>query len=70
MSDTADDPSGNSNFSSQVGPDILDLLFLYDFFIFFHVQFMLRFDKVQYLSPLFKFILFARLSNSLQDSDV
>ena len=31
------DPSGNSNTSLHVGADILNLLFLYDFFIFFHV---------------------------------
>ena len=29
-------PSGNSNSSLHVGADIFDLLFLYDFFIFFH----------------------------------
>ena len=34
MSDVEYDPSGNSSF--HVGTDILNLLFLYDFFIFFH----------------------------------
>ena len=36
-SDTDYDSSGNSNSSFHVGPGILNLLFLYDFFIFFHV---------------------------------
>ena len=31
------DPSGNSNSSFHVGVDIVNLLFLYDFFIFFHL---------------------------------
>ena len=31
------DPPGNSNTPFHVGADILNLLFLYDFFIFFHV---------------------------------
>ena len=31
------DPSGNSNSSFHVGADILSLLFLYDFLIFFRV---------------------------------
>ena len=53
-----------------VGSDILKLLFLYDFFIFFHGQLMLRFDKVTCLSLLFKFVLPVRLSNSLIKSDV
>ena len=35
--DTEFDPSGNSNFSFHVGVGLLNLLFLYDFFIFFHV---------------------------------
>ena len=37
MSDTEYDPSGNSNSSFDVGIDILSLLFLYDFFVFFHI---------------------------------
>ena len=37
MSDTEYGPSGNSNSSFHVGADILNLLFLYDFFIFLHV---------------------------------
>ena len=37
MSDTEYDPLSNSNFSFHVGTDILNLLILYDFFIFFHV---------------------------------
>ena len=39
------DPSGNSNSSFHFRADILNLLFLYDFLIFFHVKYMLRFDK-------------------------
>ena len=35
--DTEYDPSGNPNVMFHSGADILDLLFLYDFFIFFHV---------------------------------
>ena len=31
------DPSGNSNFLFHTGADVLNLLFLYYFFIFFHV---------------------------------
>ena len=56
--------------SFHVGDDILNLLFLYDFFRFFHANHMLRFDKVTYLSLLFKFIFYARLSNNLRGSDV
>ena len=37
ISDAEYDPSGNSNFSFHVGTDILNLLFFYDFFIFYHV---------------------------------
>ena len=37
MSDTEYDTSDNSNLLFHVGADILNLLFLYDFFIFFHV---------------------------------
>ena len=37
MSDIEYDPSGSSNSSFHVGADILNLLFLYDFYIFFHV---------------------------------
>ena len=37
MSDTKYDPSDNANSSFHVGVDILNLLFLYGFFIFFHV---------------------------------
>ena len=37
MSDVEYDPSGNSNSTFHVVADILNLLFLYDFFIFFHV---------------------------------
>ena len=42
----------------------LHLLLLYDFFIFLHIQFMLRFEKATYLSLLFKSILSEILSNS------
>ena len=37
MSDTEYDRSGNSNLSFHVGADILNLLLLYEFFMFFHV---------------------------------
>ena len=37
MSDIEYDPSGNSNSLFYVGAEILNLLFLYDFFISFHV---------------------------------
>ena len=37
ISDAEYDPSGNSNSSIHFGVDILHLLFLYDFFVFFHV---------------------------------
>ena len=37
MTDTEYDLSGNSNSSFYVGADILNLLLLHDFFIFFHV---------------------------------
>ena len=50
-------PSGNSNLSLRIEADILNVLFLYDSFIFFHVWQMLRFDKASYsLLLLFKFI--------------
>ena len=37
MSDIEYDPSGSSNSSLHVGADILNLLFLYELFMFFHV---------------------------------
>ena len=37
MSGTEHDPSGNSNSSFHIGAGILNLLLLYEFFIFFHV---------------------------------
>ena len=37
MSDTEYCPSDNSNSAFHVGTYILNLLFLYDFFILFHV---------------------------------
>ena len=37
MSDKEYDPGVDSNFSFHVGADIFYVLFLYDFFIFFHV---------------------------------
>ena len=37
MPKTGDDPSDNSNWSFYVGADILNLLFLYDFLVSFHV---------------------------------
>ena len=47
--------------------EILNLLFLYDFVIVFHVWYMLRFDVATNLSLLF---ISVRLSNSLRGSDV
>ena len=44
------DASGNLNSSFHVGADILNLLFLDDTFIFFHVYYKLRFDKTTYFS--------------------
>ena len=70
MSDTEYDLTGNSDYSFHVGADILNLLFLYYYFMFFHLQYMLRFDKATYLSLLFKSILSERLDNSLWKSDV
>ena len=37
ISDIEVDPSGNSNSAFHVGADVLNLLFLYDFYVFFHV---------------------------------
>ena len=37
MSDIEYDPFGNSNLSFDVGADILNLLSLYELFMFFHV---------------------------------
>ena len=62
MSNTECDPSGNSSFPFHVGAEILDLFFLYDFSIFFHVELILRFDKAMDLSFHLKSILFVRLS--------
>ena len=70
MSDTENDPSGNSDSSFHVAAGISNLLLLYDFFIFLYVFHIQRFDKATYLSLLFKFILSARWSNSLRGSDV
>ena len=70
ISDTEYDPWGRSNFSFHVGTDILNSLFFYDFFIFLHNQYMLKFDKAPYLSLLFKFVLSARLINSPKDSNL
>ena len=68
--DTEYNLSGRSNFSFYTGADILNALSLYDFFTFLHVKYMLRFEKAIFLSLLFKFILFGRLSSSLCGSDV
>ena len=38
ISDTEYDPSGDSKSSFKVGADIVNLLLLYDFFVFFYVQ--------------------------------
>ena len=53
-----------------MGADILNVLFLYDFFIFFQVYYILGFDKVTYVSFLFKSILSGRLKSSLWKSGV
>ena len=37
MSNTEYDPSGSSNLSFHVGADILNLLLLYEFFMFFQL---------------------------------
>ena len=62
MSDTEYDSSGHSDFSFQVGSDILNLLFLCHILIFSHFCWMLRFDCTTYLSLLLKFILSERLT--------
>ena len=64
------DPSDNSNSSLYVGTGILNVLLIYDFFIFFHVYYMLRLDRATNLSPLCKFILSIQLSKFLQGPDV
>ena len=53
-----------------VGADILNLLFFYNFSLFFHVYYLVRFDKATCLSLFFKFILSERLSNTLWGLDV
>ena len=65
ISDIECEPSSNLNSLFHVGGNILNLLFFYDFFIFFYVQYMIKFDRARYLSLLFKSILSATLSNSL-----
>ena len=70
MSDTDYDPSCISNSSSHVRAAVLSLLFVLDFFIFFHVSYTLRPDRETYLSLPFKFVLSVRMSNSLWGSDV
>ena len=52
--DTEYDASGRSNFLFHVRADFLNFLLLYGFFIFFHVYYILTFDKATYLSLLFK----------------
>ena len=46
MSDARYDLSSNSNSSIHFETDVLNLLFLCDFFMFFHEYYMLRFDRV------------------------
>ena len=41
MSDAEYGPPGNSSFPFFVGGEMLNLLFLYNFFIFFHVNTMI-----------------------------
>ena len=60
----------NSNSPFQVASDILHLSFLYDFFIFFYVSWVLRFDKVTFLPFIFKFILSEGLNSSLRGNYV
>ena len=48
-------PSGRLESSFHVEADILSLLFLYELFIFFYVQYTLRFDKATLFQPLAKF---------------
>ena len=69
-SNTEYDRFCTSSFSLHFEPDIFNLLFLFDVFIFFHVQKMLRFNKAAYLSPIFNSSLSERLSNNLWGSDV
>ena len=69
-SDIEYDLLGNSSSSFHVGDEILNLLFLYDFFILFDVYYKLKFDKGIYIALPFKFILAVRLSNSLWGLDV
>lgn len=69
-SDTDYDPLDNSNISFRFRKDILNLLFSYYFFIFFHVKYKLRFGKATYLSFLLKFILSENLSNNIGGSIV
>ena len=69
ISDTEYDQSGNSNSSCHIGAEILNLLFFYDFFIFFHVVS----TKIGYCLSLSLLLVFKslslswRLSNSLWD---
>ena len=70
ISDTQYHPSCNSKFLFHVGADNLNLLFLYDLFIFFHICLMLRFDKAKYLLLLFMSIVSKRLSDRLWGADL
>ena len=54
----------------RVRADTLNFCFLSYFFIFFHVEYMLRFDVTAYLWLFLKFSFIERLSNSLWGSDV
>ena len=54
--------SGNPNLSFHVGGDILNLLLLYELFYFFHVQYMLIFDKTITFLPILKSTLLVSLS--------
>ena len=58
------------NSSFHVGAYTLNLLFLYDFFMFFHVQYMAIFVKAICLSLLFTFIWYVRLRHSVWWSDI
>ena len=66
MSDTEYDRWGNSNLLSQVGADILNLLFLHDFF---HIFPCIVYAKTNLLL-LFKSMLSERLSRIQWESDV
>ena len=73
ISDIQYGPLDELNSSYHVTTEILMLSFLYECFIFFHVYYMLRFDKTTHLLLLFKFFFQLNnksMSNILLRSDV